>query len=192
MWRTPEFLDLPYRPHRPKKEIPSVRESFDDALPTPEGETWNRVIVVSNRLPFRVSRDGAGKRSVVTSSGGLVTAMSPLLREGVAGKWIGWPGTEEEEGLEEALRSKPNGQYEVGVVHLTPQEEKQYYQGYSNKVLTPLFEGEMDKVDFENANEHWDVYKHVQKSLLKKYRKICALAISSGYMIIIWLGSVKN
>ncbi|MBY0111165.1 trehalose-6-phosphate synthase [Patescibacteria group bacterium] len=139
-----------------------------EVIPSPEGETWQRVIVVSNRLPFKVVTNGDGTPTLLKSAGGLVTAMSPLLHEGGTGKWIGWPGTVEEEGLEEALRSKPNGSFDVGVVGLTPEEEKGYYEGYSNEVLTPLLTGQMDQVDLEKAERYWPIYQQVQRKFAHK------------------------
>ena len=49
-----------------------------------------RVIVVSNRLPLTLRKTEDGW-STERSSGGLASAMNPLLRKG-GGDWIGWPG----------------------------------------------------------------------------------------------------
>ncbi len=49
-----------------------------------------RFIVASNRLPFVLSRDGEGTWSIEPGSGGLVTALLPVLRNWeVCGS--GWP-----------------------------------------------------------------------------------------------------
>jgi trehalose 6-phosphate synthase len=51
----------------------------------------NRLIVVSNRLPFAL--DSTGKiLDCPPAAGGLVSAVEPVLRER-GGTWIGWPGT---------------------------------------------------------------------------------------------------
>ena len=52
------------------------------------------LIVVSNRLPFSVKRASARRWAVEPGSGGLVTAMLPVLRDR-GGTWIGWPGAAE-------------------------------------------------------------------------------------------------
>src|SRR5712671_5501893 len=49
-----------------------------------------RLIVVSNRLPLTLRKTEDGW-STERSSGGLASAMNPLLREG-GGDWIGWAG----------------------------------------------------------------------------------------------------
>ena len=59
------------------------------------GETnAERLVVVSNRLPFSLKReegDGGGGWTLSRSAGGLATAMDPLLKQ-TGGIWIGWPG----------------------------------------------------------------------------------------------------
>lgn len=127
--------------------------------------TWNRVVVVSNRLPFTCGVNGDGAVSLMPSSGGLVTALSPLLHKGIGGKWVGWLGGEEE-GIEEALRSLAEDEanpYELGVVSLTPDEEREYYAGYSNQVLVPLLSGTSVKADPAVADACWRTYLRVQR-----------------------------
>jgi trehalose-6-phosphate synthase len=138
-----------------------------EVIPSPEGKTWNRVLVVHNRLPFKLARDREGKLSVVASTGGLVTAMASLVENGVGGKWIGWPGTDDLTGLEDTLQSQDRP-YDLGIVPLTKEEEEQYYHGYSNEVLTPIFVGQPDKVNLENADKYWEVYQRVQKKFAEK------------------------
>jgi len=54
------------------------------------------LVVVSNRLPFVVVRDESGGLRVEPGSGGLVTALQPILRNR-GGRWIGWTGATREE-----------------------------------------------------------------------------------------------
>jgi trehalose 6-phosphate synthase/phosphatase len=99
----------------------------------------SRLIVVSNRLPFSLQKSG-NEWEVKPSSGGLVTAMDPVLRKR-GGMWIGWPGvTEEVPGLDELLKSATEGYgYEVKPVQLSQSERDDFYYGYSNEVIWPLF-----------------------------------------------------
>ena len=48
------------------------------------------IVIVSNRLPVRITRVGK-KSKLVSGSGGLVTALAPVLRDR-GGIWIGWDG----------------------------------------------------------------------------------------------------
>ena len=50
-----------------------------------------RLVVVSNRLPFAFRRDEAGRWRAEPGGGGLVTALLPVLRHR-GGMWIGWTG----------------------------------------------------------------------------------------------------
>src|SRR5664279_4483418 len=52
-----------------------------------------RFVAVSNRLPVTLYKDGDGWGRY-RGAGGLVTALSPVLRNR-GGSWIGWPGTSE-------------------------------------------------------------------------------------------------
>ena len=54
------------------------------------------LVVVSNRLPFAITRDEAGEWKVEPGSGGLVTALRPVLQDR-GGRWIGWSGVTQEE-----------------------------------------------------------------------------------------------
>ncbi len=54
--------------------------------------TNHRMVVVSNRLPVTIEKTPGGF-AVEPSSGGLVTALRPLLND-CAGTWIGWTGTD--------------------------------------------------------------------------------------------------
>ncbi|MFO7169548.1 MAG: hypothetical protein DIU80_016100 [Chloroflexota bacterium] len=48
----------------------------------------SRLIVVSNRIPVTVRRDGQGGWMAEPSVGGLVTALAPILRAR-GGLWVG-------------------------------------------------------------------------------------------------------
>lgn len=98
----------------------------------------NRLVVVSNRLPAVVHRDADGW-SLRPGSGGLVTAMAPILRNR-GGLWIGWPGTSAEVDLAGLLADAgAETGYDLRPVLLTPEEERNFYHGFSNEILWPLF-----------------------------------------------------
>jgi len=52
----------------------------------------NRLTVVSNRLAIIVDKDNEGQWTIKPGSGGLVTALGPVLRDR-GGQWIGWLGS---------------------------------------------------------------------------------------------------
>src|SRR4051812_14304983 len=98
-----------------------------------------RLIVVSNRLPISVSKEG-GKLIFKPSQGGLATAMSSL------GKttdyiWIGWPGITTDEITAEDKKTirrelEKGGFYPV---FLSAKQVEKFYDGYSNATIWPLF-----------------------------------------------------
>src|SRR5947199_6217939 len=55
--------------------------------------SMNRLIVVSNRLPFALDSTGEDLWTVTPATGGLVSAIEPVLRER-GGTWIDCPGIE--------------------------------------------------------------------------------------------------
>ncbi|MBL8923648.1 MAG: bifunctional alpha,alpha-trehalose-phosphate synthase (UDP-forming)/trehalose-phosphatase [Myxococcaceae bacterium] len=99
-----------------------------------------RVIVVSNRLPITVRREG-GEVRVERSSGGLATGLKAVHQRS-GGVWVGWPGfagapaDEHRADLEERYAA-------LGVVPVTlsADEVEQYYERFCNGVVWPLLHG---------------------------------------------------
>jgi trehalose-6-phosphate synthase len=85
-----------------------------------------RLVVVSNRLPVVVREDGEGKQQLSTSPGGLVTALSPILRQR-GGLWIGWPGAFDLQQLDQLLhKGSEEAGYQLRAVELTEEEVEKY------------------------------------------------------------------
>ncbi|MCK5082158.1 MAG: trehalose-6-phosphate synthase, partial [Candidatus Omnitrophica bacterium] len=103
-----------------------------------ENGAVRRLVVVSNRLPVVLS-DVDGRWRSEQGSGGLVTALAPVLRDR-GGLWIGWPGTSVETGVQEALlRAMDDVGYSLVAVPLNSDEISRYYRGFSNEIIWPLF-----------------------------------------------------
>src|SRR6059058_457435 len=118
----------------------------------------SRLVLVSNRLPFALEPAGKGQWRVTHSPGGLVSALGPVLR-GRGGTWIGWPGVAGE--IPEAPFSKATRGvgYSVVPVALSEAERDEFYFGYSNEVIWPLFHDLQNFCNFEPA--FWQAYKQV-------------------------------
>lgn len=142
-------------------------------------QSAQRLIVVSNRLPFVVHHKD-GEYVLAPGSGGLVTALLPVLRDR-GGIWIGWSGihTDSPE-LEEAFRaaSREAG-YQLVPLALSEEEVDKYYHGYSNEVLWPLFHDLQTRCDF--SPEYWHVYVKVNRKFAE------ALAERAGENDFIWI-----
>ena len=124
-------------------------------------EPKDRLVIVSNRLPITLRRFGDDWRAH-PSSGGLVTAMNPILHRS-SGVWIGWPG--DSSGAGEAKRQDAidrwgqPGQYVT--VDLPPKIAEHFYEGYSNQTLWPLFHSLPSRLVFDQSG--WNAYVEANK-----------------------------
>src|SRR5881409_123529 len=118
----------------------------------------NRLIVVSNRLPFALDSTGEDLWTVTPATGGLVSAIEPVLRER-GGTWIGWPGIAGKIPQEPLTKATRNAGYQVVPVALSEAERDEFYYGYSNEVIWPLFHDLQNFCNFEPA--FWQAYKQV-------------------------------
>ena len=112
-------------------------------------------VVVANRLPIDMERSADGTITWKRAPGGLVTALEPLLRR-QRGAWIGWPGVvdgDEEPIVEDGLRLYP--------VRLSAEDVADYYEGFSNATLWPLYHDVIVKPIYHR--EWWDRYVDVNR-----------------------------
>ncbi len=122
-----------------------------------------KLIIVSNRLPVTLQQEAEGHWSVTPSSGGLVTAMTPVLKRR-GGLWIGWPDAldADTEELQVPLdRLAEETGYAFGTVPLTQEERDLYYLGFSNEVLWPLFHDLQSRANFDP--DYWRAYRDVNR-----------------------------
>lgn len=127
----------------------------------------NRLIIVSNRLPVVVNKDVHGNWDVRSGSGGLVTALAPVLGNR-GGTWIGWPGRplDEAGGLRRVLSQEArNFGYALKPVNLTQEEQEKYYEGFANEILWPLFHDLAAYCKFDP--EYWKTYQSVNRKFAK-------------------------
>ncbi|MBU1325065.1 MAG: trehalose-6-phosphate synthase [Alphaproteobacteria bacterium] len=101
-----------------------------------------RLIVVSNRV-------SAPKDPAAGSAGGLAMALSAALRK-YEGLWFGWSGETTEVWKPEA-KIEDRGGVTVALVDLEAQDVDEYYNGYANKTLWPLFHHRVDLTAYERS-----------------------------------------
>ncbi len=119
-----------------------------------------RLVVVSNRLPIVISQEEEAWQ-IKPGSGGLVTALAPVLHE-KKGLWIGWPGCGDEAPLDELFdRFSQEQQYQLHGVPLSTEEVDKYYLGFSNETLWPLFHDLLGHCHFNEEN--WLCYNRVNR-----------------------------
>jgi trehalose 6-phosphate synthase len=100
-----------------------------------------RLIVISNR----VSALPEGAASV----GGLATALSAALRE-YSGVWFGWSGRTVPEFTGQLSFQRSDG-VTVATIDLEDQDLEEYYNGYANRTLWPLFHYRVDLAAYERS-----------------------------------------
>ncbi|WP_292033785.1 MULTISPECIES: alpha,alpha-trehalose-phosphate synthase (UDP-forming) [unclassified Brevundimonas] len=102
----------------------------------------SRLIVVSNRV-------SAPRDPAAGSAGGLAMALSAALRK-YDGLWFGWSGETVEQFTGE-LNIEDRAGVTVATVDLEPQDVDEYYNGYANKTLWPLFHHRVDLTAYERS-----------------------------------------
>ncbi len=129
------------------------------------------LVVVSNRLPFRAEHN-VGGLSLMRSAGGLVAALEPALEQR-GGVWIGWPGaTREETEAAGGVALPAAGRIRYRGVGLSASEVTQYYGGFSNRTLWPLFHYFVARTSIDGAT--WRVYERVNERFAQAAAEECA------------------
>ena len=112
----------------------------------------SRLIVVSNRVN---APTGKGDETV----GGLAMALSAALRE-YSGLWFGWSGKTTPAFTGELNVERCDG-VTVATVDLEESDLNEYYNGYANKTLWPLFHYRQDLTAYDRS--YGEGYERVNK-----------------------------
>lgn len=128
-----------------------------------------RLVIVSNRLPVVISKENDGSIKTVTGSGGLVTALAPVIKNR-GGVWIGWPGSvsaEDEPKVADALtKASRTAGFKLLPLSLSEDEVKNYYEGFSNEIIWPLFHDLQSDCNFN------PVYWYTMQSVNTKFAEM--------------------
>jgi trehalose 6-phosphate synthase/phosphatase len=120
------------------------------------------LIVASNRLPVTLTRGEDGAYRIESGSGGLVSALLPVLRDR-GGIWVGWPGISGDIQNITPLLEQATHQagYQLKPVLLTEEEQSKFYHGFSNEIIWPLFHDLQSLCHFDPG--YWRVYQNVNR-----------------------------
>jgi trehalose 6-phosphate synthase len=130
-----------------------------EATESAQAEPWAvgefDFVVVANRLPVDRVEDATGAVEWRRSPGGLVTALEPVMRS-ADGVWIGWTGEAD----------APGGPFEADgsplvSVSLSSDEVRDYYEGFCNGTLWPLYHDVIAPPEFHRT--WWDAYVTVNQ-----------------------------
>ncbi len=128
-------------------------------------------VVVSNRLPVDRVIEADGTASWTGSPGGLVTALEPVMQQH-EGAWIGWGGQPDL-----ALDPFDSDGIHVIPVALSALEIEQYYEGFSNDTLWPLYHDVIAPPSFHR--EWWESYVEVNQ----RFADAAAQASATGAVV---------
>ncbi|KAK7850306.1 Alpha,alpha-trehalose-phosphate synthase [UDP-forming] 1 [Quercus suber] len=96
-----------------------------------------RLLVVANRLPVSAVRRGEDSWSLEISAGGLVSALLGVKE--FEARWIGWAGVNVPDEVGQKALTKALAEKRCIPVFLDEEIVHQYYNGYCNNILWPLF-----------------------------------------------------
>ena len=100
----------------------------------------SRLIVISNRV-------NAATGELSGAHGGLAVALTAALRE-YRGLWFGWSGKETER-FTGQIHFNREGGVTTATIDLEEQDIEEYYNGYANRTLWPLFHYRIDLAEYE-------------------------------------------
>ncbi|CAA0816356.1 trehalose-phosphatase/synthase 2 [Striga hermonthica] len=134
---TPSFLDG--NDHSPGTEIPVNNSSYveqylDEGCDRPVKQ---RLLVVANRLPVSAVRRGEDSWSLEVNAGGLVSALLGVKE--FEARWIGWAGVNVPDEIGQRALTRALAEKRCIPVFLDEEIVHQYYNGYCNNILWPLF-----------------------------------------------------
>jgi trehalose 6-phosphate synthase/phosphatase len=119
-----------------------------------------RLLIVSNRLPVSIERR-RGKLLFQPSMGGLATGLGSFYKS-YNSLWIGWPGitvNKKDEDEQKVLAERLRSEFHCQPVFLSQGEVENYYHGFCNKTIWPLFHYFPQYVSYDEAL--YTSYAHV-------------------------------
>ncbi|MDO5619548.1 alpha,alpha-trehalose-phosphate synthase (UDP-forming) [Kocuria sp.] len=130
-------------------------------------------VVVSNRLPVDRVTEEDGTSTWRRSPGGLVSALAPVMANN-DGAWVGWSG-----GADESLEPFDHDVFHLVPVDLSAREVEQFYEGFSNATLWPLYHDVIAPPEFHRT--WWNSYKEVNRRFAE------ATAATAGPQATVWV-----
>ena len=135
-----------------------------------ESDTRADFVVVANRLPVDKETLADGTVRWKRSPGGLVTALEPILRS-QTGAWVGWSGV-----ADAAEHPEVEG-LQLYAVSLSAQEIADYYEGFSNATLWPLYHDVIVKPEYNRT--WWNSYVAINR----RFAEAASEAAAEGALV---------
>jgi len=132
---------------------------------TVAGPTFD-LVVAANRLPVDLVIDDGGESTWERSPGGLVSTMESVM-EGRKAAWVGWAGESGE---------APEPFHQDGLflhpVGLSSAEIAEYYEGFSNDTLWPIYHDVIVPASFHRT--WWNTYRTVNHRFAQAIAQVAA------------------
>ncbi|KAK2642639.1 hypothetical protein Ddye_024402 [Dipteronia dyeriana] len=121
-----------------EEEFLEKPRTFSDSNERQEGRpSKQRLLVVANRLPVSAVRRSVDSWQLEISVGGLVSALLGVKE--FDARWIGWAGVNVSDDIGQKTLTKSLAEKRCIPVFLDEEIVQQYYNGYCNNILWPLF-----------------------------------------------------
>ena len=128
--------------------------------PVEEQRPSRPLVVAANRLPVMRSADGDWE----PSPGGLVRALLPMLRRS-GGSWVGWTGDVDDDPAPFSVDG-----VELHPVAISQEEHDDYYEGFANDSLWPLYHDAVRDSTFRAVQ--WDAYVAVNQRFADRLAEV--------------------
>ncbi|MFC3958234.1 alpha,alpha-trehalose-phosphate synthase (UDP-forming) [Halovivax cerinus] len=144
-----------------------------DTTPSRDWETpldsFDTLVVLSNRQPYRHTRDADGSLAVDRPTGGLTAALDPVCQR-AGGTWIAWgDGDGDRQVVDENDRvdvPPTDPSYTLERVWIDDDLADTYYSGYSNRLLWPICHGAVDEAKIRPGD--YDGYRRVNERFAER------------------------
>ncbi len=130
-----------------------------------------KLIIISNRLPVTVKKSENGFE-YEESIGGLATGLKNYHKQKES-IWIGWPGLAKDNYTANQLKKiteELHGSYNCLPVFMSEDDVHQFYYGFCNKTIWPLFHYFTNKTEYDE--DSWESYQKVNKLFFKRVESI--------------------
>lgn len=123
-----------------------------------------RLIIVSNRAPVSITKDETGYH-YQESSGGLASGLRTYVEKTLEHTpdieiiWVGWPGASVDNEAE--VSSELFARFKIHAVFLSPELMENFYEGFCNKTIWPLFHYFPSFTVYEKS--YWEDYVTVNQ-----------------------------
>ena len=135
-------------------------------VPSTTGSSTFDFVIAANRLPVDRSVSPDGTVTWTTSPGGLVTAMESVMRDREAA-WVGWAGFPGD-----APAPFDDGQLRLHPVGLSAEDLTDFYEGFSNDTLWPLYHDVIVPPTYHRS--WWHAYRRVNERFAEAVCEVAA------------------